>query len=138
MKETWRSPFIGSSIQEVAAFIEAAPKPSKPLCKRFFAVLRKEQYEEDKQLLIYKICDDQVEGSGERTLQSVPCPIHLTGFFFRSFDRYYWDQAVKDQALYFNEGAYWSDDDDFTQLMALIVLDDLPVEVNSRSMAPQH
>ena len=137
VKETWRSPFIGSSIEEVAAFIEAAPKPPKPLCKRFFAVLQKQQYEEHKQLLIYKIPEAQVGGSGEHTLQSVPCPVELAGFFFRSYDRYYWDQAVKDQALYFNEGAYWSDDDDYTQLMALIVLDDLPIEVSSRSMALQ-
>jgi hypothetical protein len=135
VKETWRSPFIGSSIQEVAAFVEAAPKPPKPLCKRFFAVLQKEQYEQHKTLLIYKILDAPVDDSGERMLQKVPCPVHLAGFFFRSYDRYYWDQAVEEQALYFNEGAYWSDDDSFNQLMALIVLDDIPVEVRSRCQA---
>lgn len=129
MKETWRSPFIGASIQEIAAFIEAAPKPPKPLCKRLFAVLREEQYEEHKQLLIYKILDVPANGSGERTLQTVPCPVHLAGFFFRAYDRHYWDQAVEEQALYFNEGAYWSDDDGDNQVSALIVLDHFPTEV---------
>ena len=61
--ENWRSPFISSSIQEIAAFIKAAPKPSKPLCKRFFAILQRERYEKDKQLLIYRISDGD---SGER------------------------------------------------------------------------
>lgn len=37
----WRSPFVGSSVEEVTAFIRAAPKPPKPLCKRFFAVLKR-------------------------------------------------------------------------------------------------
>jgi hypothetical protein len=28
-----RSPSIGTSLQDIAAFIVAAPKPPKPLCK---------------------------------------------------------------------------------------------------------
>jgi len=131
VEETWRSPFIGSSAQEVAAFIASAPKPPKPLCKRFFAVLQKELYERNKQLLIYKILDVPVDGRGELTLQAVPCPVHLAGFFFRAYDRYDWDQAVEEQALYFNEGAYWDDDDASTQVMALIVLDEFPTKVRS-------
>ncbi|KAM0709727.1 hypothetical protein Q7P35_003767 [Cladosporium inversicolor] len=76
-----------------------------------------------------KILDVPANGSGERTLQTVPCPVHLAGFFFRAYDRHYWDQAVEEQALYFNEGAYWSDDDGDNQVFALIVLDHFPTEV---------
>jgi hypothetical protein len=118
-------------MQEVAAFIGAAPKPPKPLCKRFFAVLQKEQYENSKQVLIYKILDDSGDGGIERSLQTVPCPATLAGFFFFRFDRYYWDRAVEEQALWFNEGAYWSDDDGDNQVYALVVLDHFPTEVCS-------
>jgi hypothetical protein len=56
----WRSPFVGSSVEDVAAFVRAAPKPPKPLSKLFFVVLRKELFEQSKQAFIYKILD--VEG----------------------------------------------------------------------------
>jgi hypothetical protein len=84
----WRSPFVGSSVETVAAFIRAAPKPPKPLCKTFFAVLRKEQFEQSKQLTVYKILDVEGATEDEIKLQSVPCPAHLVGYFFTSFDRY--------------------------------------------------
>jgi hypothetical protein len=45
--DKWHSPFIGSSAEEVAAFIQATPKPPKLLSKQFcnFAkgTLREEQ-----------------------------------------------------------------------------------------------
>jgi hypothetical protein len=126
---SWRSPFIGASVQEITAFIEATPKPPKPLCQRFFAVLQKEQYERSKQVLIYKIPDDCEDTSLGRSLQAVPCPVHLAGFFFVAFDRSDWDTAVEQQALYYGDGADWEDDDPYTQVMALFVLDDFPTEV---------
>ena len=39
---------------------------------------------------------------------------------------------IRDQALYFAEGAYWSDDDAENQLMGLFVLDEFPTEVCNR------
>jgi hypothetical protein len=104
----WRLPFIGCSLKEVVAFIQAAPKPPKPLCKLLFAVLQKEQYEEKKQLSIYRIPD---EGSEDK-LQSVPCSINPAGYCFYTHDPYSWNKAVEEQALYYGEGASWSDDDD--------------------------
>jgi hypothetical protein len=112
-------------LEEVVAFIQAAPKPPKPLCKLLFAVLQKEQYEEKKQLSIYRIPD---EGSEDK-LQSIPCPINLAGYCFHTHDPYSWNKAVEEQALYYGEGASWSDDDEGSQLMALVVLDDIPTEV---------
>lgn len=116
-------------MEEVASFIQAAAKPPKPLCKRFFAVLQKENYEHRKQLMIYKIIDGADDGSSQHSLQTVPCPVNLAGFFFAAYDRYYWDRAVHDQALYFGEGFYWNDDNGDNQVMALIVLDEFPTEV---------
>lgn len=128
LNENWRSPFIGSSVESVAAFIQAAGKPPKPLCKQFFAVLQNEQFERDKQLLIYKIIDDTDGADSEIKLQSVPCPVHLASYFFLSYDRCHWDRAVKDQALYYGEGARWDDDSPGSQVMALIVLDEVQYE----------
>jgi hypothetical protein len=128
----WRSPFVGSSVEEVAAFIKVAPKPPKPLCKRFFAVLRKEQFEQNKQLLIYKILDTEEGSGGEIKLQSVPCPAHLAGFFYTSRDRYpmSWDKAVERQELFWGVGPHWEDDcGESIDLFALILLDDFPIEV---------
>ena len=115
----WSSPFIGTSVEEVAAFIQATPKPPKPLSKQFFAVLHKEQYEQSKKVLIYHITGEASDDTGKSELQSVPCPVHLAGVFFYSFDRYDWDRAVREQALYYGEGATWHDDDNSSQLMAL-------------------
>ena len=104
----WRSPFIGSSLQDIAAFIEAAPKPPKPLCKEYFAVLEKKRYEQDKKLLIYKILETPTDHQSETTLQSVPCPIHLAGHFFISFYRSHWEYAVRDQSFYYGDGKPWN------------------------------
>ena len=45
------------------------------------------------------------------------------------YDRSCWDKAVQQQAFYYGEGAYWSDDDASDQVMALFVLDKFPTEV---------
>jgi hypothetical protein len=127
----WRSPFIGCSVEEIATFIQAAPKPRKTLCKRFFAALQKEQYEQDQQLFIYKI----PVGDDKTRLQKVCCPVHLAGNFFIGYDRSYWEQAVEEQALYFGDGAYWSDDDADNQVMALVVLDEFPISVHIMTLA---
>lgn len=136
--DDWLSPFIGSSVEEVATFIQATPKPPKPLSKQFFAVLQKEQYEQSKQLLIYHIPEKAGDDAGKSKLQSVPCPIHLAGVFFYDFDRHDWNRAVREQALYYGEGATWSDDDESNQLMALIVLDDIPTSVCKTLLACNH
>jgi hypothetical protein len=128
----WRSPFIGSSVEEVAGFIQAVPKPPKPLCKRFFAVLQKHRYEDKKQVLIYTIPADAAGSQSGGKLESVPCPAHLVSLFFVSYMRDHWYRAVRDQAVYYREGASWSEDSPETQVMALVVLDDLPTEVRHR------
>jgi hypothetical protein len=62
----WRSPFVGKSIADAANFIRNAPKPPKPLCRRFFAVLQKNFYEKSGMVLICRISpgdvEDEIEG----------------------------------------------------------------------------
>jgi hypothetical protein len=132
LDSNWRSPFVGSSVEEVAAFIRAAPKPPKPLCKTFFAVLEKNQFEQSKELSVYKILDVEGATDGEIKLQSVPCPAYLVGYFFTSFERYgSWDQAVEAQGLFFGTGPHWKDDCGYDiDLFSLILLDDFPIEVH--------
>ena len=129
VSRAWRSPFIGASLQDIAAFIVAAPKPPKPLCKEYFAVLEKKRYEQDKKLLIYKNIELSTESQGEIKLQSVPCPIDMAGHFFISFHRDRWKYAVRDQALYYGDGAHWNNHSPRDQVMALFVLDIMPKDV---------
>lgn len=129
ISSNWCSPFVGCTVEEVAAFIQAAPKPPKPLGKCFFAVLQKERFEQSKQLLIYKILDVENDGGAELKLQSVPCPVHLVGHFFLSWDRYFWNKAVQSQGLFYGHGYHWNDDDVMKDMWALVVLDDFPIEV---------
>lgn len=131
INNTWRSPFIGSSLQDIATFIDAVPKPPKPLCTRYFAVLEKKRYDQDKKVLIYRIPETWAESQSESTLQSVPCPVHLAGHFFISFYRSDWKTAVKDQAFYYGDGRRWSDYNPCDQVIALFLLDDMPEAVRS-------
>ena len=50
--ENWRSPF--TSLQDAVEFVRDIPKPSKPLCKVFCAVLDKERYRQHGQVLFVK------------------------------------------------------------------------------------
>jgi hypothetical protein len=61
---TGTCPFVGKSIEDAANFIRNAPKPPKPLSKRFFAVLQKEFYEQSNRMLICRIStgDDAEDG----------------------------------------------------------------------------
>jgi hypothetical protein len=130
----WRSPFVGFSVGEVAAFIRDTPRPPKPLSRRYFAVLRKEQHEQHKQVLIYRILPSGESEDGTIELQSVPCPSYLACDFFTSWIQKNksigrWNRAVEEQGLCYGYGAIWPDDAESTDVYALIVLDDIPAEV---------
>lgn len=75
ISKDWRSPFVGKSIEDAANFIRNAPKPPKPLCKRFFAVLQKDKSDQSPSLLICKIVPENDDSDldsdmSEETLQS--------------------------------------------------------------------
>lgn len=62
----WRSPFNGKTLPNVIAFIGNAPKPPKPLDKRYCAVLIEDEFE-DGRILICKSSrgDSDSEDAGE-------------------------------------------------------------------------
>lgn len=61
---SWRSPFIGKTIPDVVAIIRGAPKPPKPLNRRFCAVLNKETFDEGL-ILICKSLENESDSDGE-------------------------------------------------------------------------
>lgn len=60
----WRSSFIGKTIPNVSAFIRNAPKPPKPLDKRYCAVLNKDEFEVG-QFLICKSLEGESDNEDE-------------------------------------------------------------------------
>ena len=69
ISEDWRSQFIGMSIEDAANFIRNAPKPPKPLCKRFFAILQKDSFDQNITMHICKIvpADEDSDVDSEMT-----------------------------------------------------------------------
>ena len=90
---TWRSPFIGKSLLEVAAWIRRIPKPPKPINKTYFAVLQKDLYEQNKQVLICRL-----RGNGRR-VETIPMDARSIGEFQLLFQREDWYWRHKDQML---------------------------------------
>lgn len=60
---SWKSPFVGKSLEEVTAWVRGIPKPPKAACKAFFAVVQKGLYEKTGEILMCKILksDDETE-----------------------------------------------------------------------------
>lgn len=83
----WQSPFLGKTAQDALSFVRNAPKPPKPVCKLFFAVLKKQCYEQHGQLLICKAVDGEV--------QSIPCAASGIGAFFAGFERDEWEESLR-------------------------------------------
>ncbi|KAK4507120.1 hypothetical protein PRZ48_000854 [Zasmidium cellare] len=83
----WQSPFLGKTTQDALTFVRNAPKPPKPLCKLFFAVLEKERYEQHGQLLVCKAADGEV--------QTIPCAASEIGTFFAGFERDEWEESLR-------------------------------------------
>lgn len=90
---SWHSPFIGKSAADAVEFIRNAPKPPKPLCKSYYALLKKDIHEEHGYLLICKAID------GESEPQTIPIDGSLAGAFFVTFRREDWDEAYQRQRL---------------------------------------
>lgn len=86
ISDDWRSPFIGKSLREVAKFVRDAPSPPKPIYKEYCAVLRREDYENDRIM----ICKIPEEGDDSEPQTIVTGPDAL-GLFFIGFNRGSWD-----------------------------------------------
>jgi len=61
VEATWRSPFVGKSLAETVAWVRGIPKPPKPVCKKFFAVLQKGLYEQHGEVLVCKVKKNKSE-----------------------------------------------------------------------------
>ncbi|CAK1366913.1 unnamed protein product [Cercospora beticola] len=79
----WQSPFRGQTAADAARFLRTVPKPRKPLCKTYFAILSRTLYEEQGHLLVCKVLED-----GQ--VQSIPCPVADVGIYFGGGDRDHW------------------------------------------------
>lgn len=91
--DTWWSPFIGKSLQEITAWIREIPKPPTTVNKAFSAVLQKELYDQKSQALMCKII-----GDGEE-VQTFPVEASAVGAFQFVFRREEWDEYYEDQEL---------------------------------------
>ena len=91
--DTWRSPFIGKTLLEVASWIRHIPKPPKQINKTYFAVLQKEMYERDGQILMCRI-----RGNG-RKVETIPMDARSIGGFQWLFPRRDWYWRYKEQEL---------------------------------------
>lgn len=87
MDVEWQSPFLGQTVHDALAFIRNAPKPPKPLCKAFCAVLQNDRFEQHDQLLICTHFDGE--------LQAIPCAASEAGIFFAGFERGEWEESYR-------------------------------------------
>lgn len=85
---TWRSPFIGKTMQQCADFVKNAPS-DRGLCKLHFVILDKEQYERDGWVTCGKIMDN-----GE--ISAIPGDATLSTEFLYGYDDGMWDSYIQD------------------------------------------
>lgn len=92
MEATWRSPFVGSSIQEITAWVGQIPKPPKAINKTYFAILDKELYNlYSKVFICRRFVDDRVE--------TIPMDARKFGGFLINFRREEWQECHKTQKI---------------------------------------
>lgn len=85
---TWRSPFIGKSMQECADFAVNAPR-DRGLCRMHFVVLDKQQYEKKEWVTCCKIMADG-------KFSAIPGDAALSTMFLFGYDFDMWDNYIED------------------------------------------
>ncbi|GAB7328959.1 hypothetical protein MBLNU13_g00829t1 [Cladosporium sp. NU13] len=84
--QDWRSPFIGHTLRQVAKFVRDTPNPPKPIDKEYCAVLRREDYEQD------RIMNCKIPPNGEDSEpQTIVTDPERLVMVFIGFDRCSWD-----------------------------------------------
>ena len=91
VEETWRSLFIETSVEDAAEDLRSVPEPKKPLCKTYFAVLDRQRYEENDQIMIYNMVGDEVQG--------VPCTAGWAGEWRTGHERDTWEERYRGWTL---------------------------------------
>lgn len=84
VEPSWRSPFAGKSLAEVATWMRGIPKPPKAVCKPFFAAVQKDLYEQRGMILICKVMED-----GE-TPHTIPYVASHVAAWHAAYDRHKW------------------------------------------------
>ena len=69
--------------------IRSTPKPQKTLCKKYFVVLDKDEYDTNDRLLICKVVDGDA--------QAIPCDTHLVAQWLVANDRDVWKERWEDR-----------------------------------------
>lgn len=101
---TWQSPFLGKSLEEIAEWVRGIPKPPKAVCKAFFAVLKKEVYEERGIVMICKVGEG--DGKGDRDgdgdgeggeVQTLPWTASRVTGWLVAYNRENWKDDWEDQ-----------------------------------------
>lgn len=88
---SWQSPFATRSLSEIATWVRGIPKPSKAICKRYFAVVQKNLYEQHGQVLMCKI----IKGQGEP--QTIPINASKLAIWVTGYHRDEWRDDWEDQ-----------------------------------------
>ena len=91
VEASWRSPFIGKSLAEAVEWVRGIPRPPKPICKTFFAVLQKDLYEQRGQVLVCKIKKTKSEP------QTIPYDANHIAGFHAAYYRDNWDEDFRKQ-----------------------------------------
>jgi hypothetical protein len=94
VEATWRSPFVGKSLAEAVEWVRDIPKPPKPVCKVFFAVLQKDRFEQNGEVLICKIKKDKSKP------QTLPCDANHIAAFQAAYYRDNWREDHSKQIKY--------------------------------------
>jgi hypothetical protein len=92
---SWRSPFIGKTLDELGAFVTNAPVATKAITRNYFAVLKKGSDDLTCELLI---CKTPNEAVGRTEVQSTKYQADKAGTFHSSFDEDNWQVMMEEQA----------------------------------------
>lgn len=86
---SWRSPFVGKTVQDAVDWMRSIPKPPKPINKTFCAAVKKDLYEERGKALICKWVEDAEP-------QTITYSAGMVGSFVVNFSRGDWDESWRE------------------------------------------
>lgn len=87
---TWRSPFIGKSIQHLVEFVRSAPI-GRGINKFHFLVLEKKQYDDKGWLTVWKRDMDDRDN-----LTSIPGDVENAAWFIDGYNDDMWEQYLEE------------------------------------------
>lgn len=91
--ENWRSPFLGSSLDDVAQFIKDIDIATKAVNRNYFAVLQEGSDEQSCKVLI---CKTPNEAVGRTEVQHTTYQADKISSFFVAFDENNWQVMMEE------------------------------------------